>query len=853
MHNLKAALTSLKKTKGIGVQSRFLLGLAVIFFGFCLIITSLFYLYEKKVLEENAYHKTESIMAAVESTRAYIRDVLRPRMYELYGKDTFVLEAMSTSYVSRVVMDMFQEKMPDFEYRRVATNAFNPDFEANDLELTMIDYFKTHPSSLHLNAIIQKEKKYYYTQYRPVIYTDSCLHCHGNPADAPGTVVSSYGRIRGFKQPLNGIGGVTSVSVPVDVGPMAIMAVAWKVLCITLFGFFSLYGIIWLFFNNLIIRDLQKILDIFRDTVRDEDGVQLYEQARAMDEFGELSIAVQQVAEHLRQNQYTLENYAQNLENMVAERTVALEDSKRILHEQFQTRGQQLGVMNTITELMTQTADLVEILPRIITLALKVVPMTGAGIYLLDRKKSRLVLQCQSNAAELEKEIHFQADRLVLLDREHLDFEGFIREAVCEYSVMIKKQPLLAQNVNVPLCCRQRILGVISFVGKQESELDVQMRELLFSIAHHIGITIESLQNMTALMHSKELLQTVFDGITDLVVLLDHKRRIKMVNRAFLQRHQVSMAEVIDQPVNSLAFKVPCPFASCNQNISFARREPMSEMVQMDGFSYEVSFYPIFSEDEDARSVVRNIVCYAKDITKQREIDQRIQQTEKLVALGQLAAGVAHEINNPLGVILCYTDILKDQKNSDPGQKHQDVLIIEKHARSCQRIVSDLLNFAHSHKSVHREVDLPPIIDEVVNMIIPQFNKKGISLKRDLSAKLPRLKLDAERMKQVFLNLLMNALYAVGDRGAVRISSHLLQQGRQVAVEFADNGQGIDPRVMDKIFDPFFTTKPQGTGTGLGLSVSYGIVREHGGDIRVESGPPDGWTRFTIILPVASD
>ncbi len=850
MHNLKAVLTSLKRTKGIGVQSRFLLGVAGIFVGFCLVITTLFYLYEKKVLEENAYHKTESIMAAVESTRAYIRDVLRPRMYQLYGKDTFVLEAMSTSYVSRVVMDMFQEKMPDFEYRRVATNAFNPDYEANDLELKMIGYFKANPSSQHLNGIIKKGDKYYYTQFRPVIYKDSCLHCHGDPADAPGAVVASYGRTRGFNQPLNGIGGLTSVSVPVDVGPMAIMAVAWKVLCITLFGFFSLYGIIWLFFNNLIIRDLQNILDIFRDTVRDEDGVQLYEEARAMDEFGELSIAVQRVAEHLRQNQHTLENYAVNLENMVAERTVALEDSKRILHEQFQTRGQQLGVMNTITELMTQSADLEEILPQIITLALKVVPMTGAGIYLLDRKRSRLVLQCQSNAAELEKEIRFQADRLILLDRERLDFEGFIREAICENDALIEKRPLLAQNVNVPLCCRQRILGIISFVGKQESELDVQMQELLFSIAHHIGITIESLQNMTALMHSKELLQTVFDGITDLVVLLDHKRRIKMVNRAFLQRHHVTMAEIIDQPVNTLAFRIPCPFASCSREISFTRREPASEIVQLDGLSYEVSFYPIISENEDAQSVIRNIVCYAKDITKQREIDQRIQQTEKLVALGQLAAGVAHEINNPLGVILCYTDILKNPKNNDPGQNRQDALIIEKHARSCQRIVSDLLNFAHSHKAVHSEVDLPPIIDEVVSMVAPQFHKKGIHLKMDLSAELPKLKLDAERMKQVFLNLLMNALYAVDGQGTVQISSYLLQQGRQVAVEFADNGHGMEPQVMDKIFDPFFTTKPQGTGTGLGLSVSYGIVREHGGDIRVESGPPGGWTRFTIILPV---
>lgn len=849
MLNLKAAIAWHKRKRRIGVQTRFLLGLAMIFFGFCLVVTTLFYLYEKKTLEENAYHKTEAIMATVESTRNYIRDILRPRMYKLYGKNTFILEAMSASYVSRVVMDIFQKNMPDFEYRRVAVNAFNPDFEANKLELEMIRYFKKNKTIHSWSGIIEKGSKRIYTQFRPVVFHNSCLHCHGKPADAPSSVVSLYGHSRGFNQTLNEVGGVASVGVPIDVGTVAIMEVAWKVFSVTLCAFFLLYGIIWLFFNNLITRDLHGILEVFRDTLRDEDGVQLYEQARTMDEFGELSLAVQRVAEHLRRNQQTREDYTQNLEQKVRKRTLALEDSKRILHEQFQARGQQLGILNTIAELITQSTSLEKILPKIMELALKVIPAAGAGIYLLDRKKSLLVLQCQANAENLETEITFDANRLDMLDRKQMDFDGFIREAICEYYGAIAQEPLLAQNFNVPLCCRQHVLGVISFVGNREDGMDIQMQELIFSIAHQIGITIESMQNITALIHNKELLQTVFDGITDIVILLDNKRRIKMVNRAFLERHGVTMSAVLDQPLSALQLVRPCPFSFCNMDAPFSHRQPISEQIQLDGLSYEVSFYPIFVDDEKAGGEIRNIVCYAKDTTKQKEIERRIQQTEKLVALGQLAAGVAHEVNNPLGIILCYTDILKGSSGDDPNQRQEDILIIEKHARSCQRIVADLLHFSHSNKSILRETLLNPVLEEVIHIVTPQFTKKNIGLKLFLSPEIPAIKLDTGRIKQVFLNLIMNSLYAVEENGIIEVSSYLKPSRKEVAIEFFDNGRGIPPEIVNKIFDPFFTTKPQGTGTGLGLSVSYGIIQEHSGDIMVES-KANIFTRFTLILPV---
>ncbi|HEB68738.1 MAG TPA: DUF3365 domain-containing protein [Desulfobulbus sp.] len=862
----------------IGLQSRFLLGLACIFICFCVVVTTLLYLYEKKRLENEIYYQTELIMAAVESTRAYVRDVLRPKMYETLGHETFILEAMSTSYISRVVMERFQETLPSFEYRRVAINAMNPDFEADALEREKIQYFTENPAMNDWHGIVKLKDQALYMRFRPVRFTTRCFRCHGDPADAPRTIIDLYGKEHGFNQKPDVVSGVISVGVPVNAGLMPIVEVAWKVFCATFIAVVFLYGIIWFFFNKLIIRDLRGLLEIFRDNLRDEHGVQLYEQARATDEFGELAASVQVVARHLRKTRLQLEDYAKNLEEKVKDRTRALQRSEQHLREKVITRGQELRTLNTISELITQSVYLADILPRVLQQALKVMPAAGAGMYLVDREKAMLVLQCREHADALVESIPFDASVcLPFLDEKRLDFDGFIQQAACGRYGTAGEKAVLVNNFNVPLCCRGQILGVMTFTGKNLKDVDAQLQELLFSIGHQIGITIESLQNIARLIDSKELLQTVFDGITDVVLLLDpeyriHRHgwtrfhaeastnhgnspvrhhsigdfRIKMVNKAFLDQQGLQLEEILNRSLSELPLKNPCPFTACKTAFSALSGPPIVEQVNgEDGNIYEVNFYPLFSDQGE----LRNIVCYAKDITEKIEVERRIQQTEKLVSLGQLAAGVAHEINNPLGIILCYTDILlEDNLDLDP-QACEDVRVIEKHARSCQKIVTDLLNFSRSQKTDKCNGSVNRAIEEVVALAKQQFIKQKIHLTLHLDYELPDIFLDRDRIKQVFLNLLMNAAHAIREEGTVLIVTGYDQAAHRIVVTVEDDGQGIEDEVIAKIFDPFFTTKAPGSGTGLGLSVSYGIVQDHGGDICVESQPGQ-WTRFTITLPV---
>ena len=403
--------------------------------------------------------------------------------------------------------------------------------------------------------------------------------------------------------------------------------------------------------------------------------------------------------------------------------------------------------------------------------------------------------------------------------------------------------------INVPLVCRERVLGVMIFVGVDMEETSDEQKELLLSVGKQVGITIDSLFNVAALVQHKELLQSVFDGIPDIMVLMDRNRVIRMANRAYLKRHGCTLEQAIGRKCLALEGECDCSLAGTRLSEAMAtRRQTREEITTQKGEIFRVYCYPILDEAGEVWGILR----YAKDITLEKQVESRIQQTEKMAALGQLDAGVAHEINNPLGIILCYTDLLRRQL-PDREESLQDLETIEKQAGNCQRIVSDLLNFSRSRTAEPVPVDVNQAVTEVIHMVQQQFEKKGTVLQTELEEGLPEVDLDPDRIQQVFLNLMMNAHQALDGRsGRIRISTAFRPESSSIAVVVGDNGPGIPPEIRSRIFDPFFSTKQTGEGTGLGLSVSYGIVKEHGGDIEVRSNPGE-WTEFVVTLPVRSE
>ncbi len=239
-----------------------------------------------------------------------------------------------------------------------------------------------------------------------------------------------------------------------------------------------------------------------------------------------------------------------------------------------------------------------------------------------------------------------------------------------------------------------------------------------------------------------------------------------------------------------------------------------------------------------------------KDITLRRMMDSRLQQAEKLASLGQLSAGVAHEINNPLGLILGYTQLILKEAGRDT-QAFEDLKVIEKHTMNCKKIVEDLLQFSRSMETTKKPSDVNDLLSGVLRVLRGNFAKDGVEIEETLAPGLPEVTMDSEKMEQVFMNLLINARQAIQGGGAIRVGTHRTSGPRPVVIRVSDTGCGIAEEIMPRIFDPFYTTKPTGKGTGLGLSVSYGIVQDHGGEIEVESAPGRGAV-FTVRLPLGA-
>ncbi|MEO6654931.1 MAG: ATP-binding protein, partial [Pyrinomonadaceae bacterium] len=236
----------------------------------------------------------------------------------------------------------------------------------------------------------------------------------------------------------------------------------------------------------------------------------------------------------------------------------------------------------------------------------------------------------------------------------------------------------------------------------------------------------------------------------------------------------------------------------------------------------------------------------ASDIDELQRLNDQLIRAEKLAAMGTLAAGVAHEVNNPLASISSLVQIMRSQEGHS-AETREKLNMISGQIQRITQVTSDMTNFARTRPAAKSESDINAIVRTALRLASFDEAFHNLEIEADLAANLPKIFADEDQLQQVFLNLFLNARDAMTGGGSLSIKTSV--RDSVIVIKVADSGTGIPESNMQSIFDPFFTTKPAGSGTGLGLAVCYGIVTAHGGRIGVENNQPAG-TRFVITFPL---
>jgi PAS domain S-box-containing protein len=350
-----------------------------------------------------------------------------------------------------------------------------------------------------------------------------------------------------------------------------------------------------------------------------------------------------------------------------------------------------------------------------------------------------------------------------------------------------------------------------------------------------------------ALKLAAEEWSRTFDSINDAICIIDKDFRVLRANKAFTDMYHVEHDQVIDKRCYEVTVEGEEPPEGCPHQETLRTGKPAKYefSINEQGTNVEISTYPVFDE----KGKVAGSVHITRDVTEQKKQNERLMSTDRLASLGELAAGTAHEFNNPLTSIIVLSEMLMEK---GPDGIRDDLTLINNEARRAANVARNLLAFGGKHTPVKQLYQVNSVIEDVLELRAYEHKSSNIDIERHLAADLPELMIDYFQMQQVFMNVVINAEYFMTDahgRGTLAITTQ--KENGIVRMSFTDDGPGITPENLKRIFDPFFTTKEAGKGTGLGLSICHSIVADHGGQIYVRSQLGKGTTIF-VELPIES-
>ena len=363
----------------------------------------------------------------------------------------------------------------------------------------------------------------------------------------------------------------------------------------------------------------------------------------------------------------------------------------------------------------------------------------------------------------------------------------------------------------------------------------------------------EKLQKEEEIKYLRSYLDYTIEGIEDAVITVDFEKAILFWNRGAEKMFGIPAQEAKGKKIWDLFQDQIIEELSANLIEEKMLERNSSYTTECKMKSQLGSFFPAILSvsllKDNSGNPIIGYVFVIKDITDMKRLEQQLLHSEKLASLGSMISGITHELNNKLGPVLGYSQLLKKAKLKE--EELEMVNKIELSALGAKKVIGSLLGFSKQNKPELNLIDINNTIKKVISLLKFKFESSNLKLETDLLDKMPLTMVDENQMEQVLLNILNNAIQAIENKSGI-ISIRSFRKGETIFIEFSDNGPGIKEENLKMIFDPFFTTKQQGKGTGLGLSVCYGIIQNHNGKIYADSIEGEK-TTFTIELPVKKD
>jgi two-component system NtrC family sensor kinase len=534
------------------------------------------------------------------------------------------------------------------------------------------------------------------------------------------------------------------------------------------------------------------------------------------------------------------------LEQAVVSRTTELEDAQRVLQRMWWL-GQQitleLNPQRVLERFLEAVADIAQGEGGIVGMVgddgkIHIVVGTGIGARLAG-------LSIPISGSAMGRVIRTGTSWAVRDLAEHLDE---IDESIYRRVDQLKSVAI------VPIARRGERIGAVTIGTRDEREFTAADLERIEAMGDLLSVSLENAELVETLRQAEWRFRTLFRAAPDAVFTVLQSGRIREANDAVRDVTGLDPLQVVGRPVVDL--------------VAQADREKLRGALQATFAGTPTRVEVSFQSEAQSRPPVRRIVALAmsrlpeadppsvllvgRDMTSEREMRVRLMESDRLAAVGELVAGVAHEVNNPLSSISAFAQLLLRDGGLTAAQR-DSIEVIKSETLRASQVVKDLLAFARRSEPQREPLDLNGVVQRTLRLRGYQLTSNKISVETELAPELPAVVGDARQLQQVCLNLVTNAIQAMatlGAGGTLFIATR--RDGPHVVLEMRDTGPGIPDGAKVHIFEPFFTTKGEGEGTGLGLSVSYGIITAHGGSIEVPQTSSAG-TTFRVTLPAAAE